>query len=180
MPVVWHVTLAAMLLLNLPQLLCIKCSWSSLVMPRLNTDKRNHSIGMVWAGTDVNQVAGAFGVYLTTIPVLRDKFANTGSLKDKPQPGQPRKSTAQDDHSITLRVLQSSEITARKLQQDLHKIRNVRLSTDSICRCIKTASLKWHQPYRGLVLTPAHRRACLRWVRHYQRDTLERWVLIMG
>ena len=40
---------------------------------------------MLQAGTDVNQVAGAFGVQRTTIERLRDKFANTGSVKDRPK-----------------------------------------------------------------------------------------------
>ena len=44
LPVVWHVTLAAMQLLNLPLLLCTKCSWSSLVTPTLNNDQRNQAI----------------------------------------------------------------------------------------------------------------------------------------
>ena len=36
-----HGTLAAMQMLNLPLLLCSKCSWSILVMPILNNDQRN-------------------------------------------------------------------------------------------------------------------------------------------
>jgi len=125
-------------------------------MPRLNNEQRNQAIGMLQAGTDVNQVAGAFGVHRTTISRLRDKFANTGSVKDRPRPGQPRKSTAQDDRSITLRVLRNRKITARKLQQDLRRVRNVRLSTATIRRRIKAAGLKSYRPYRGLVLTPPH------------------------
>ena len=78
---------------------------------------------MLWAGIDVDQVVGAFGVHRTTISKLSDKFANTGSVKDKSRSGQPRTSTAQDDHSITLRVLQNCKITAK--YQDLQKVQNV-------------------------------------------------------
>ena len=39
--------------------------------------------------------------------------------------------------------------------------------------------LKSYRPYRKLVRTPAHRRAHLRWARHYQRHTLVRWNLIL-
>ena len=67
-------------------------------MPRLNNDQSNQVIGMLWAGTDVDQVVGAFGVHRTTISRLRDKF--TGSVKNRPRPGQPRKSIAQNDRSI--------------------------------------------------------------------------------
>ena len=115
LPVEWHVTLVAMQLLHLP-LLCTKCLWSSLVMPILNNDQRNRDIGMLLAGTDVDQVAGAFGVHRTTISRLGDKSANTCSVRDKPRPGEPRKTTVQDDHNIILRVLQNGKFTARKLQ----------------------------------------------------------------
>ena len=35
-------------------------------MPRLNNDKRNQAIAMLQAGTDVDQVAGTFGLHMTT------------------------------------------------------------------------------------------------------------------
>ena len=93
---------------------------------------------------------------------------NTGSVKDRS--GQPWKSSAQDDSSIPLRVFWKYKITARKLQQDLQ--RNVRLLIDAIHRCIKAAGLKSYQPYKWLVLTPAHRWTCLTWATHYLRHTL--------
>ena len=52
-------------------------------MPRLNNDQSNQVIGMLWAGTDVDQVVGAFGFHRTTISRLRDKF--TGSVKEQAQ-----------------------------------------------------------------------------------------------
>ena len=55
-------------------------------MPRLNNDQRNQAIEMLWTGTDVDQVAGSFGVHKTTIPRLQDKFTNNGSVKDSPKP----------------------------------------------------------------------------------------------
>ena len=76
---------------------------------RLNSDHRNQAIGMLGASTQV-----AFGVHRTTISTLTDKFANISSVKDRPRPGEPRKSTAHDVRSITLRVLGN-----QKLQQDL-------------------------------------------------------------
>ena len=110
-------------------------------MPRINNDQRNQAILMLWTGTDIDQVAGAFVVLRTTISRHRDKFANTGSVEDKPRPGQSRTSTAQDHNGLTLRVLQNHKITARKLQRDLdlQKVRNVWLSKHTTCRCIKAS-----------------------------------------
>ena len=61
------------------------------VMPRRNDDQRSLAIGMLRAGIHIEQVAVAFGVHRTTIPRLRDKFANTANVKDRPRLGQPRK-----------------------------------------------------------------------------------------
>ena len=51
-----------------------------------------------------------------TWPQTQDKFINTGSVRHRPRPGQPKKSIAQDDHSIRLRVLRNRNITALTLE----------------------------------------------------------------
>ena len=77
---------------------------------RLNIDQRNQAIRMLPAGTDVDQVSGAFDVHRTTISRLRDKFSDTDSVKDRPRLGEQRKSTAQNDCSIILRVLRNQKL----------------------------------------------------------------------
>ena len=57
---------------------------------------------MLEAGMAVTHVARNIGVSHCTISRLLTKFNATGSLKDRPLTGQPRKSTANEDCFITL------------------------------------------------------------------------------
>jgi len=57
---------------------------------------------MLEAGMAVTHVTRNIGVIHCTITRLRTKFDATGSLKDRPLTGWPRKSTANEDRYITL------------------------------------------------------------------------------
>jgi len=57
---------------------------------------------MLEAGMAVTHGARNIGVSHSTISRLRAKFNTTGSLKDRPFTGRPRKSTANEDRYITL------------------------------------------------------------------------------
>jgi len=53
--------------------------------------QRNRALSMLEAGMAVTHVARNIGVSLCTITRLRTKFNATGSLKDRPRTGRPRK-----------------------------------------------------------------------------------------
>jgi len=57
---------------------------------------------MLETGMAVAHVARNIGVSQCTISRLLTKFNATGSLKDRPLTGRPRKSTANEDRYITL------------------------------------------------------------------------------
>lgn len=148
-------------------------------MPRLTHDQRNQAYGMVQSGMNSVQIARRMGCHKSTISRLMQRLEETGSVKDRPRPGQPRKSDERDDRSLRLRVLRNRRKTARQLQRELLGDRQVRLSTDTIRRRLKAAGLKAYRPYRGIVLTPGHRRARLQWARRHQRTTLAQWNNIL-
>ena len=62
--------------------------------------QRNRALGML--NTGKAHVAPNIGVSHSTISRLRTKFNATGSLKDRPHTGLPRKTTANEDCYITL------------------------------------------------------------------------------
>ena len=148
-------------------------------MPRLNQNQRNQAIGMIQSGMKQHQVAARFGVHSSTIGRLRDRFQQTTSVKDYPRSGRPRKTTHQDDRSIRLRVLRKRKISAKQLQYELRRNRNVMVSVQTVRNRIRRAGLKSYRPYKGLVLSPVHRAARLRWSRLYQRYTLARWNRVL-
>ena len=88
-------------------------------MPRLSENQRNQAIGMLQAGAMVNDVAKHFGCSRQTINNLNTRFAITGSVRDRPHPGQRRETSQQDDRYITLTHLRNrflpATATARQL-----------------------------------------------------------------
>ena len=140
-------------------------------MPRLSNDERNQALGMVRCGRSVRQIARAMNCHPSTISRLLQRLEETGSVKDRPRPGQPRKTSNADDRSINLRMLRNRTVTAKRLQQDLRQERQVRVSTDTIRRRLRSSGFRAFRPYRGIVLTPAHKRARLAWARQHQRLT---------
>jgi len=68
----------------------------------MTLEQRNRALDMLEAGMAVTHVARNIGVNHCTISRLRTKFNATGSLKDRPLTGWPRKSTPNEDRYITL------------------------------------------------------------------------------
>ena len=67
----------------------------SISMPRLSNLEKARAIGQVEAGVPQNQVAALFGVSpgRPTISKLKEKFRETGDVKDRPRSGRPKKTT---------------------------------------------------------------------------------------
>jgi len=68
----------------------------------MTLEQRNRALGMLEVGMTVTHEARNIDVSHCTISSLRTKFNTTGSLKDRPLTGRPRKSTANEDRNITL------------------------------------------------------------------------------
>ena len=68
----------------------------------MTLEQRNRVLGMLEAGMALTHVARNIDVSHCTISRLRTKFNATGSLKNRPLTGWPRKSTANEDHYMTL------------------------------------------------------------------------------
>ena len=57
---------------------------------------------MLDASMSAKRVAAAFGVHHTTLYRVQDRMAATGSVSDRPRPGQPRVTTPRQGHVIRL------------------------------------------------------------------------------
>ena len=66
--------------------------------PGLPLDQRNMAIGMLTGGMMVKEVAQHFHVSESAISRLRTKYRQTGTIKDRPRPGRPRKTTQREDN----------------------------------------------------------------------------------
>ena len=66
-------------------------------MPRISDQNRSIAIGLLEAGTPVKQVARRMAVSPNAIRKLRQKFLETGQVKDKPRSGRPKVTTFRED-----------------------------------------------------------------------------------
>jgi len=69
-------------------------------MPRLTDHQRSEALGLLRAGRGVVAVARYCQCHKTTIVRLRHRFRQTGSVKDRPRPGQPRVTTPRQDGNV--------------------------------------------------------------------------------
>ena len=70
--------------------------------PALTLDQRNMAIVMLTGGVTVKEIAQHFHVRESAIARLRTKYRQTGTIKDKPRPGRPRKTTRREDNFIVM------------------------------------------------------------------------------
>ena len=74
-------------------------------MPTISNQNRAIAIGLLEASTPVKQVARRMGVSPNAIRKLRQKFMETGQVKDKPRSGRPKVMTLREDRLIINRTL---------------------------------------------------------------------------
>ncbi|KAH3751951.1 hypothetical protein DPMN_186559 [Dreissena polymorpha] len=69
-------------------------------MPRLLEHERSEVVGMLRAGSGVTDVARQFNCARSTVNRLRERYDVTGSIKDRPCPGQPKITTPRQDANL--------------------------------------------------------------------------------
>ena len=84
----------------------------SLNMPRLNQNQRIQALMMLARGDNVSNVSRAFSCHRNTIIRLRQRFQQTGEVKDRRRPGRPRVTNPRTDRFITLTHLRRRFQTA--------------------------------------------------------------------
>lgn len=144
-------------------------------MPRLTTQERERAIGMLSAGISRSEVARRLGCHGSTVSRLCDRERETGTVADRPRPGQPRvTSNAQDRHIR----LQHARDRFRAATQTAHETRGLwrpRVSANTVRRRLREQDMHSHVPYRGPILTRVGRQNRLRWARQHQRWRLNDW-----
>ena len=81
-------------------------------MPRLSENERNIALGMLMAGSTKRNIAATFGCSVSTVTRLEQRVNHTGSVKDRPRPGQPRVTTRRQDQQMRVNHLRNRFLTA--------------------------------------------------------------------
>ena len=69
---------------------------------RLSKDQRNQVIGVLKAGSTVNDIAHHFGCSMQTIHKFMNRYSRTGSVRVRARPGHARVTTLSPYHVNTL------------------------------------------------------------------------------
>ena len=147
----------------------------SMNMPRLSRDQRQCALGMLQGGLSYREVTRRIGYSHQTISALVDRDTLHNSADDRPRWGRPRVTTARQDRQMVLSHLRDRFRTASRTAAETQGRANPRISNDTARRRLHDYGLTARRPYRGPVMTAAHRRNRQRWCQQHQRWTLAQW-----
>ncbi len=147
----------------------------SINMPRLSRDQRQCALGILQGGLSYREVARRLGCSHQTISALVDRDTLHNSADDRPRSGRPRVTTARQDRQMVLSHLRDRFRPASRTAAETPGRANPRISNDTARRRLHDYGLTARRPYRGPVMTSAHRRNRQRWCQQHQRWTLAQW-----
>ena len=130
-------------------------------MPRLSEDQRERALGMVQGGTSQSQVARIFRVHPSTIGRLVERHQHTGSVHDRPRPGQRHVTTPRQNWQIRRHHLRDRFRTATMTASNTIGRHGRPIHPMNVIRRLRTAGLRCRRPYNGNIMAPRHRAATL-------------------
>ena len=149
-------------------------------VPRLRENDRVQAIVLLASSVSVSDVARQFHRHRSTINNLRQRFRQTGCVKDAVRSGRPKVTTPRQDRYITLTHLRNRFKTAKStgIQFVISRqtvLNRLRINADPI---------RARRPYVGHIIRPRNRNLLLLlWARRHLRLTraqseglVYRWV----
>ena len=143
--------------------------------PGLTLERRQMAIGMLAAEMSVRDVARHFGVTERTMSNLKRKFRETGTVKDRPRSGRPRKTTPAEDRYIVTSSRRNRFLTGTQLAVQLRNARGTIVSDQTVRNRLHAARLRARRPYVGIPLTRRHRQDRVNWATAHQRWVRRQW-----
>ena len=77
------------------------------------------AVSMSQTGLSNRRVAQSVGVHHSVIDCLMDRFQATGTVKNRPRAGRPRKTTPREDRLIARRTMRDNFTTASRIHAGL-------------------------------------------------------------
>lgn len=142
---------------------------------RLSKLARLRAIVQIEAGRSYQDIAIEFGVHKSTISRLHHRYAATGSVDDRPRPGQPRVTTERQDRAIRLSHLRQRFRTATETARGTVGRNRPRISPRTVRRRLRSVGLRCRRPYHGARLTRDHRQLRTRWAVAHGRWRRREW-----
>lgn len=149
------------------------------IMPRLSLLDKARVIGQLQAGVHQNLVSQNFGISQSTVSRLRQKYRETGEVKDRPRSGRPRVTTPVEDRYIRVLALRNRRLTARVIQGRIAGQHGRRISDQTIRNRLHAANLKARKPAKKPAMTALQRATRLRWCRQHRTWTQQMWRRVL-
>lgn len=138
-------------------------------MPRLNNENRNRILGLLDAGISQKDIARRFNVDRTTIYRLVQRVRLTGTVNDRPRPGQVRVTSRRQDNYIRQLHLRHRFQTAAQTASVVIGNRGRRIHRMTVSRRLKEFGVRCRRPYHGPILTRRHRQLRMNFALNHQR-----------
>ncbi|KAK7114613.1 hypothetical protein V1264_000648 [Littorina saxatilis] len=148
-------------------------------MPRLSPDQRQQAIERLDAGQSVQQVARAFGVNVTTVYRLQQRFHATNSTCDLPGRGRPRVTTARQDRHLVHQNQRDAFETTTNTARDTFGVHGKPVSARTVRRRLGGQNLVNRRPARRPVLTAQHRLDRLTWAQQHAHWRHRDWRRVL-
>ena len=145
---------------------------------RLNFNQKMCLIGQMQAGRPKRDVEAAFGVSVRTVTRTVAKFNDTGTVKDRPRPGQPRVTSRREDAFIALHSRRNRFRSAPAINRELqarHRVGRRRISDQTVRNRLRARGLRARKPAIRPKLLPQHREARRAWCARYRNWRLRDW-----
>lgn len=145
----------------------------------LSLDKKNAVVDMAKGGSSSYEIASILGVTSRTVRRVVARHQASGSVENKPRPGRPRKSDERYDRRLIILSKANRFKTARKLNNEMARKTDVRLSDRSVRRRLQKHGLIGCIAKKKPFISEKNRKARLRFARAHKDWTVERWSKVL-
>ena len=95
----------------------------------------------------VKEVAQHFHVSESAISRLRTKYRQTGTIKDRPRPGRPRKTTRREDNFIVTSSRRNRFLSSTRIAGLVRNATGTRICPKTVRNRLRAARLRGRRPY---------------------------------
>lgn len=146
---------------------------------RLNDLDRGRAIALHEQGIAMREIARRLRVSVSVIQRLRDRWRNTGTVRERHRSGRQRKTTRRQDRLVRLSCLRDRSATAQTLRAELRVASNINVSDQTIRNRLHEAGLRSRRPAVRVPLTKNHRYRRRTWAAIHRRWTRSQWARVL-
>ena len=148
-------------------------------MPRLSRHDRYRAIGQLEAGVSTREVANTFGVHISTIYRLSNRFQARNTTDDLPRTGRRRVTTAAQDRQIARHHLRDPYQSAADTARNTVGNHGRQISSRTVRRRLMTVGLHCRRPAQRPTLAVHHRQNRLQWAQNHVNWRNREWRRVL-